>query len=159
MIRVVSRGIWHGADTRSLKLRAEGGGVEQDAPHSLCPLWGCLAGSVKGGFACVWAGGLPLSAVVLPGEPSLTGSACPGNRAAGREITVKGSGRRHRRQQPRSGRVGDMIGELVMLLGWVLSALMLFLLIYSAIRLALKHDRRSRIREAAQQTHMDRLPE
>jgi hypothetical protein len=36
---------------------------------------------------------------------------------------------------------------LSIVLGWVLSALMLFLLVYSAIRLALKHDRRSRLRE------------
>ncbi len=52
-----------------------------------------------------------------------------------------------------------MRGELIILLGWVLSALLLFLLIYSAIRLALKHDRRSRMREAAQQARMDRLNE
>lgn len=44
-------------------------------------------------------------------------------------------------------------------LSWVLSALMLFLLTYSAIRWALKHDRRSRMGEAAQQAHMDRLNE
>ncbi|MGP3919419.1 hypothetical protein [Nonomuraea sp. 10N515B] len=48
---------------------------------------------------------------------------------------------------------------LSIVLAWALSALMLFLLIYSAIRLALKHDRRSRLREATQQTRMDRMTE
>ncbi|MEV4079924.1 hypothetical protein ACGFJC_44645 [Nonomuraea fuscirosea] len=48
---------------------------------------------------------------------------------------------------------------LSILLGWALAALTLFLLVYSAIRLGLKHDRRSRLREAAHQTHMDRLTE
>lgn len=48
---------------------------------------------------------------------------------------------------------------LSIVLAWALSALMLFLLIYSAIRLALKHDRRSRLRETAQQTRMDQLTE
>jgi hypothetical protein len=48
---------------------------------------------------------------------------------------------------------------LSILLGWALAALALFLLVYSAIRLALKHGRRSRLRGTAHQTRMDRLTE